>query len=206
MPPSAAPARAARAACTHRAAARAASAPAAAPPPPLRRCGAPAALRLAPARCRARPARAAAAAADAAAGTPSSSKAAGKGRMTYKPNSYNEIVADAVRALQAAIADGERLVEIEFPPLPSSKDGARRACVSQRAALRARRPCLRLWLRAHPPATTPPGALMRPLPRAQPTRAPPRSSSRLTSRWRSPPPSWRAPAPRVRPRAHAPPR
>jgi hypothetical protein len=44
--------------------------------------------------------------------------------MTYQPSSYTVLVADAVRALQAALADGERLLEIEFPPLPTAKDGA----------------------------------------------------------------------------------
>jgi hypothetical protein len=60
----------------------------------------------------------------AAAESSSDARPGAKGRMTYRPQSYNEIVADAVRALQAAIADGERLLEVEFPPLPASKDGA----------------------------------------------------------------------------------
>ena len=46
------------------------------------------------------------------------------GRMTYKPASYAVIVSDAVKALQAAMADGQTLCEIEFPPVPSTTDGA----------------------------------------------------------------------------------
>jgi hypothetical protein len=44
------------------------------------------------------------------------------GRMTYKPSSYAVIVSDAVKALQAAMAEGHTLCEIEFPPVPSTTD------------------------------------------------------------------------------------
>lgn len=52
------------------------------------------------------------------------------GRMTYKPASYAEIVSDAVKALQAAMADGHTLCEIEFPPVPSTTDGKTHAASS----------------------------------------------------------------------------
>ncbi len=45
------------------------------------------------------------------------------GRMTYKPASYAEMVDNAVDAVSAAIADGLRLMEVEFPALPVKLDG-----------------------------------------------------------------------------------
>jgi hypothetical protein len=66
----------------------------------------------------------------AAAASSSDAPPGAKGRMTYRPQSYNEIVQDAARAVQAAIKDGERLLEVEFPPLPASKDGAPRCAAS----------------------------------------------------------------------------
>ncbi len=94
---------------------RASSPRAAAPGAPSRRCRAHAS-RL---RCAASAQRAEASGGDVA---------SAKGRMTYRPASYAVIVADAVRALQAAMRDGERLLEVEFPPLPSSMDGALLGC------------------------------------------------------------------------------
>lgn len=57
------------------------------------------------------------------------------GRMSYKPASYQVIVEDSARALLAAMADGERLLEVEFPPLPASKDGA---CALRMSGLHSR--------------------------------------------------------------------
>jgi len=66
-----------------------------------------------------------AAASDTSSAAPSSPKVStGPGRQTYKPASYSVLVSDAVTALQAAIADGHTLCEIEFPPLPSKTDCA----------------------------------------------------------------------------------
>lgn len=42
--------------------------------------------------------------------------------MTYRPESFEDIVADAVKAVLAAIKVGENRLEVEFPPLPGSVD------------------------------------------------------------------------------------
>ncbi len=54
---------------------------------------------------------------------PQASTSAPGGRMTYRPNSYGEIVADAAKAAAAAIADGITRLEVEFPPVPVNVDG-----------------------------------------------------------------------------------
>jgi len=64
-------------------------------------------------------ARAAAPAAQEGASSPSSR---GAGRMTYYPSSYAELVGDAAASIAAAIADGLRRVEVEFPPVPTGLD------------------------------------------------------------------------------------
>jgi hypothetical protein len=48
----------------------------------------------------------------------------GAGRMTYKPLSYGEMVDHAVDAVSNAINDGLKLLEVEFPALPTGIDGA----------------------------------------------------------------------------------
>ncbi|CAI5511750.1 unnamed protein product [Closterium sp. Naga37s-1] len=45
------------------------------------------------------------------------------GVAEYKPRSYDELVADAARAVQSALADGLTRIEVDFPPLPSGKAG-----------------------------------------------------------------------------------
>ncbi|CAI5529733.1 unnamed protein product, partial [Closterium sp. Naga37s-1] len=45
------------------------------------------------------------------------------GVAEYKPRSYDELVADASRAVQTALADGLTRIEVDFPPLPSGKAG-----------------------------------------------------------------------------------
>jgi hypothetical protein len=45
------------------------------------------------------------------------------GRMTYKPQSYGEMVDDAVEAVAVAIGDGLKWLEVEFPALPTIVDG-----------------------------------------------------------------------------------
>ncbi|GLC38956.1 hypothetical protein PLESTB_000465400 [Pleodorina starrii] len=45
------------------------------------------------------------------------------GRMTYKPLSYGEMVNDAVESVMAAIGDGVKWLEVEFPALPTNVDG-----------------------------------------------------------------------------------
>jgi len=43
--------------------------------------------------------------------------------MTYFPKSYAEMVSDAVAAMLEAIKDGDRRMEVEFPPVPTKVDG-----------------------------------------------------------------------------------
>lgn len=43
--------------------------------------------------------------------------------MTYRPESYAEMVQDAARSVSAAIADGITRMEVEFPPVPVNVDG-----------------------------------------------------------------------------------
>ena len=47
------------------------------------------------------------------------------GRDLYAPPSFTALVADATASLAAALEDGRKLVEVEFPALPGDKDGAR---------------------------------------------------------------------------------
>jgi hypothetical protein len=58
----------------------------------------------------------------AAASTPTNPAARGAGRMTYYPSSYAELVGDAAAAVDAALSDGLRRVEVEFPPVPTGLD------------------------------------------------------------------------------------
>ena len=44
------------------------------------------------------------------------------GRSTYRPNSYSELVNDAVEAVVAAVGDGVTRMEVEFPAV-SEVDG-----------------------------------------------------------------------------------
>lgn len=46
------------------------------------------------------------------------------GRMTYKPESFGEMVDDAVASVQAGLKDGFLQMEVEFPPVPVALDGA----------------------------------------------------------------------------------
>ena len=97
--------------CSHRAvrnasaggAAPLATCPAARTPLPLRRR-----------RC------AAAAEADSAAAAPAPSA---PGRMTYRPESYAELVSDAAAAMLNGIEAGVKRMEVEFPPIPTNVDG-----------------------------------------------------------------------------------
>jgi hypothetical protein len=43
--------------------------------------------------------------------------------MTYRPESYAEMVQDATNAVTVAIQDGIQLMEVEFPAVPVSIDG-----------------------------------------------------------------------------------
>lgn len=45
------------------------------------------------------------------------------GRATYAPETFDELVDDASAALLAALDDGLKRVEVEFPALPGDKDG-----------------------------------------------------------------------------------
>lgn len=45
------------------------------------------------------------------------------GRNSYRPNSFQEMVADATTSVLDAIADGHKRLEVEFPPLPVAIDG-----------------------------------------------------------------------------------
>eukprot|EP00775_Hariotina_reticulata_P012638 gene12638-12767_t len=42
--------------------------------------------------------------------------------MTYKPQSYAELVQDATKSVLAAIEDGVKLMEVEFPAIPTNID------------------------------------------------------------------------------------
>jgi hypothetical protein len=43
--------------------------------------------------------------------------------MIYRPQSYQEIVSDASKAVLKAIGDGLNRMEVDFPPIPTSIDG-----------------------------------------------------------------------------------
>lgn len=60
----------------------------------------------------------------AAAAASTSSRRSRAGRATYAPATFDELVDDASAALLAALDDGLRRVEVEFPALPGDKDGA----------------------------------------------------------------------------------
>lgn len=46
--------------------------------------------------------------------------------MTYRPESYAELVKDATKSVLAAIEDGVTLMEVEFPALPANIEGEQR--------------------------------------------------------------------------------
>jgi hypothetical protein len=48
------------------------------------------------------------------------------GRPTYAPPTFTALVADATASLAAALQDGKKLVEVEFPALPGDKDGEKK--------------------------------------------------------------------------------
>ncbi|KAF5825741.1 hypothetical protein DUNSADRAFT_7229, partial [Dunaliella salina] len=48
-------------------------------------------------------------------------KSAG-GRMTYRPQSFEEMVDDAAGSVKEGIAAGLTRMEVEFPPLPTQLD------------------------------------------------------------------------------------
>eukprot|EP00983_Pelagomonas_calceolata_P000122 3875-Pelagomonas_calceolata.AAC.1 len=50
-----------------------------------------------------------------------STKSAG-GRMTYRPQSFEEMVDDAAGSVKEGIAAGLTRMEVEFPPLPTQLD------------------------------------------------------------------------------------
>jgi hypothetical protein len=54
-----------------------------------------------------------------------SSAATAGGRMTYRPESYSELVGDAAAAMLQAVNAGVTRMEVEFPPIPTNIDGAR---------------------------------------------------------------------------------
>lgn len=43
--------------------------------------------------------------------------------MTYRPESYAELVKDATKSVLAAIEDGVTLMEVEFPAVPANIEG-----------------------------------------------------------------------------------
>lgn len=47
--------------------------------------------------------------------------------MTYKPESFGEMVDDAVASVQAGLKDGFLQMEVEFPPVPVALDGTCRS-------------------------------------------------------------------------------
>ena len=55
--------------------------------------------------------------------TPSLPRPPAEGRDMYAPPSFTALVNDATASLAAALEDGRKLVEVEFPALPGDKDG-----------------------------------------------------------------------------------
>lgn len=45
------------------------------------------------------------------------------GRSSYQPESFEVIVQDATASMLSAMEDGEKRIEVEFPPLPPSVSG-----------------------------------------------------------------------------------
>jgi len=54
------------------------------------------------------------------------------GRMTYRPQSYAELVQDATKSVLTAIEDGIQLMEVEFPAIPTNIDGGHHASLCNR--------------------------------------------------------------------------
>ena len=65
------------------------------------------------------------------------------GRDLYAPPSFTALVNDATASLAAALEDGRKLVEVEFPALPGDKDGERRETGSGERERERRRGCAR---------------------------------------------------------------
>ena len=42
------------------------------------------------------------------------------GRQTYKPETYNEMLGDAAKAMARALDDGQTRMEVEFPAVPTT--------------------------------------------------------------------------------------
>ncbi|KIY95122.1 hypothetical protein MNEG_12840 [Monoraphidium neglectum] len=57
-----------------------------------------------------------------AAAEASESAATASGRMTYRPESYAELVSDAAAALLQGVNAGLKRMEVEFPPIPTNID------------------------------------------------------------------------------------
>lgn len=55
--------------------------------------------------------------------TAGAKEAPAAGRMTYRPQSYAELVQDASKSVLAALEDGIKLMEVEFPAVPVNIDG-----------------------------------------------------------------------------------
>ncbi len=49
--------------------------------------------------------------------------------MTYRPLSFEEMVKDATGSVMAAMKDGLKRIEVEFPPVPTKMEG--RCCGSR---------------------------------------------------------------------------
>lgn len=52
----------------------------------------------------------------------------GAGRMTYRPQTFMDLITDVVGSIAAAVADGENRLEVEFPPLAGNADGKMLVC------------------------------------------------------------------------------
>lgn len=57
------------------------------------------------------------------AATPAAPADRTKGRMTYRPASFGEMVSDAILCVKDALKDGITRLEVEFPPVPTQLDG-----------------------------------------------------------------------------------
>lgn len=74
-------------------------------------------------RCESRNVMAASSSASPSSSQATTSESRGKGRMTYRPNSYQEMVDHAVASIEEGMKDGIMRMEVEFPPVPLRVDG-----------------------------------------------------------------------------------
>ena len=60
-----------------------------------------------------------------------------EGRDVYRPQSFKEITEDAVKSVLAAIEQGHKRLEVEFPPIPSSESRSFLQAINDEAVVQA---------------------------------------------------------------------